>query len=311
MQENYNFITHGDVSLYVRRISPTTPSKNALLLFNSRSLCVESSMGIPMGSMSYGDYMASKGVETFLIDIRGYGLSSPIQEQLVETIDQLNDPMSIEKYYEDLKASVLYVRDILGADSNITVMGFSYLGTIVVLFANLFPDLVDNVISLNPNWPREKTDPKATVNFFLKNNIVEPFIKTSLTAIQQRFLNAQLPNQDFREPVWSDEACEALKKYHRTFDMTTETWKLHKHIPWTDHLTIAGNMSNITANVFFISSQYDVENPFFLVDRFYQRVQNQGKKYIRILPNATHLCIWETARHTLYQWTEEFINDHP
>ena len=307
MPENYSFIQNGDVSLYVRRIRPLTPSKKAILLFNSRSLCVESSMGIPMGSISYGDFTASKGIETFLIDLRGYGLSSSIQEQVFDTQEEIFNPMTIEKYYQDIRSSILYVKNLLGNDTNITIMGFSFLATIVVSFSHLYPNLVDNVVSLNPNWLREKGDPISKVNFFLKENPDEPFIKTSIAAIQKRFLTAQPIKKDFREPLWAEEAGNALKKYHKTFDNDDETWKLHKNIPWADHLTSLGHMSEIRANILFITAEYDIENPFFLVDRFYNKVNNNGNKYIKILPEATHLCIWEKSRHNLYNWTTEFI----
>jgi pimeloyl-ACP methyl ester carboxylesterase len=263
-------------------------------------------MGISMGTISYGDYLASKGIETFLVDLRGYGLSSSIQEQLCEDISQITRSMSLEDYYTDLKSSVDYVKSVLGEDTEVTLVGFSYLATLAVTFSHLYPDAVKNVVSLNPNWLPDPQDPSRGFNFFLKNNPQEPFIRVSVDSIQERFLTAQLPGKDFREPTWADEAAEALETYHKTFDKETKTWKLCKRIVWLDHLLSLGGMKDTKANILIITAQYDSENPYYIVNRFFNRL-GITNKYLKILPNATHLCIWEKSRHTLYDWTAEFI----
>jgi alpha-beta hydrolase superfamily lysophospholipase len=72
------------------------------------------------------------------------------------------------------------------------------------------------------------------------------------------------------------------------------------------HLISLGGMKDIKANILLISSQYDSENPYHIVNRFFSRIGIKNK-YLKVLPNATHLCIWEKARHTMYDWTAEFI----
>jgi alpha-beta hydrolase superfamily lysophospholipase len=264
-------------------------------------------MGISMSSISYGDYLASKGIEVFLVDLRGYGQSTIIQEQLASTKAQVTDPMSLQKYYDDLLSSVTYVKQTMGADTEVTLMGFSFLGTLVVTFAHLYPDAVKNVISLNPTWLREEQDPtNDSFNFTTNVDNNAPYVEVNMANIKHRLEVAQPEGKNFIDQTWFDQANTALAMHHKTFDSSTQSWKIHKKISWIKHLTSLNSMKNVKANVLFITAQYDTENPFYLVRRMFNRLGIHNK-YLRILPNATHLCIWETARHTLYEWTAEFI----
>jgi len=307
MPENYNFINGHGVQLYVRHIPSPKPTNKAVLLFNSRSLCVESSMGIPMSSVSYGDYLADKGIEVFMVDLRGYGQSTIIQEQIAETKEQVNDPMTLQKYYDDLLSSVNYVKQVLGQDTEVTLVGFSFLGTLVVTFAHLYPDAVANVISLNPTWLKDDQDPKLNAFDFTTNvNDNAPYVEVNMDSIEHRLEVAQPDGKNFIEELWFNQASNALATYHKTFNPDTKAWRIHKNITWIKHLQSLNTMNKIKANVLFITAQYDTENPFYLVRRMYAKLGIHNK-YLKVLPNATHLCIWETARHTLYEWTAEFI----
>jgi pimeloyl-ACP methyl ester carboxylesterase len=129
-----------------------------------------------------------------------------------------------------------------------------------------------------------------------------------MQSIENRLTTAQPPGRNFIEPLWFDQAAEALARDHKTFDPSTGTWRIVKWDPsiWRQHLVDKRSLKNLRADVLFIHSQYDVENPYFIVKRFFDAVKTE-RKYIKVLPNATHLCIWETARQQLYDWTAEFI----
>lgn len=305
MPENYNFIDNNGVQLYVRHIPAVEPSGRAVVLMNSRSLCVESSMGIPMGSLSYGEYMASHGTDAFLVDMRGFGMSDPIQEQIVERNNQVTNPMTVEKYYSDINAAADYVKATLGPDTEVSIVGFSFLATLVITFGHLYPNVFKNIVSLNPTWTTLSTDPPRGFEFTINDPTV-PYTEVSLDKINQRLTEAQPPGQDFKEPVWYEEAADRLSRYHSTFDHATGRWRLHKPLDWKRHLNSVGNMSNMKANLLIITSQYDIENPLWLVQRIFDRIDISNKT-LKILPDATHLCIWERSRQTLYKWTQEFI----
>ena len=305
MPENYNLIDNNGVKLYIRHIPSAKPSKKAIILMNSRSLCVESSMGIPMGSRSFGEYMADSGIHAFLLDMRGYGLSDPVEEQLVESTADLTKPLSINDYYSDVIAARNYIVDTLGPDTEVSILGFSFLGTLVITCAHLYPDAFKNVISLNPNWINLPVDPPRGVKFWQDNPDV-PYNETSIEKINNRLHSSQPTGKDFTETTWAEEAAAKLSACHRTFNHETGTWRYPKDLEWNNHLANVGTMKNVKANLLFITAQYDTENPYFIVKRLFDTVGVRNK-YLKVLPNSTHLCIWEKSRQTLYKWTAEFI----
>lgn len=312
MHENFDYIVNSGKRMYVRHIPAARNTNNAVILFNSRSLCVESTMGVSMGTISYGDKLAGDGIDTFLVDMRGYGASTLLEEQTVEHIALVKNPYTKDDIYSDLMNSVLYVKNKLGSDVKITLVGFSYLGSLAAMFATLNPGLVDNIVAINPKWVRLPTDPKSNVNFLEALDYTIPYSKVTMDLIKTRFDAAQ-PNENyvkrnFQEEQWYDAARGTLSKYYTTFDEVTQSWKIPKPfatVPLNNYFRLF-DFNKLIANVLIISAQYDTENPIFMTSRFYGKLPMRTTFY-KVLPNATHLCIWEKARHQLYDWTSEFI----
>lgn len=308
MPEKFNFITTFNGSkLYVRRIPSPMPSKKVCIMFSSRSLCVESTMGIPMGSISYGDYIAQTGVETFLVDLRGYGMSSPIQEQLVETMEELTNPVTRQSFGSDVLSSVRYVRRLLGNDVEITLIGFSLLAPIIMTLSGKYPGEIQKIIMINPKGPATENESYKSFTEFLDYDDVKPYAIIDLNSIQSRLKSAQPPGEDFREPLWFEQAAEKLTEYHKSFNPDNKSWKVFKKIHQVKGNAPVGKVKT-DADVLMISSQYDTENPLPIVERLRDMLEAKSST-LKILPDSTHLCIWEKARMTLYKWSADFIHE--
>ena len=307
------FILNGDYELYVRHIPSVRPTRKAIIFFNSRSLCVESSMGISMATVSYADYLAESGVETFLVDMRGYGLSTSISEQVAESVQSIANPISIRDSFSDLVAAVNYVKDQLGPDVEITLNCFSQLGNLALYFDELYPGLVKKMFIFSSGaYKVLPTGPPLRKVTFVKHTDPDiPYDIVSIDSIQERFATAQPPGHDFREPLWAEQALANLKQYHRSFDHDTGTWKIQKITrAWFDSLLQP--MFNIryqiqtSADILFVNSEFDSEYPEWRARRLYNAIAANNKEF-RTLPNATHLSIWEKSRETLYKWTADFV----
>lgn len=306
MQENFNIIKNGLVSLYVRHVPSKTKSNKAVILMNSRSLCVESSMGISMGTISYADYLAEHGIHAFLLDMRGFGMSSVVQEQIKTDVNEITKPVLPEDYYSDLMCCVQYIRSkIRGVE--ISVVGFSFAGALCVSFANKFPRVFKNLILLNTNWKRFKDDVFAyrilnddDVNSNSPNAII------TMDKINDRLVSAQPAGKNFIEPLWYEEVSRELMRCHQSYDQESNSWKIAKFLLTDDFFQEIGLLSNIKENVLLLSSQYDAENPIYVSNRLYKDLYC-AKPYLRTIPNATHLCIWEKQRHYVYESTVELV----
>jgi len=300
MLENSNLVNNNGVKLYIRHIPSLKKTKNAVILLNSKSLCVESSMGVRLGSISYGEYLASKGIDAFLIDLRGYGLSDNVPEFF-----NGNGCTTIEDYFNDIKFCSEYIKNLLGTDTQISIVGFSFLGPISLIVSHRYPGIFKNIILLNPNWERRDYDPPAGVDFIDKSDN-KNYSTVNLYKIKNRSDSAQPNGKEFRETQWFEEVSKSIETFSRTYDAETKSWKIFNPPGLAKEIQKIKGMSNSTSNVLLLNAQYDIENPYFMVKRLFDdlRVKN---KYIKVLPNATHLCIWEKSRHSFYNITSEFI----
>jgi alpha-beta hydrolase superfamily lysophospholipase len=263
-------------------------------------------MGISMGSISFGEYLATRGIDVFLVDLRGYGKSSPIAEQLHLTADEVTNPIKLKDFYSDIFASTRYVKSILGNDITLSALGFSIMASILVTFSHICPGELQRVIGLNPTWLPDPSDTPS--DYFFEADTTTPYIDVSLDLLKRRFEIAQPHGVDYREPLWFSEATSALTTYHQTFNKDTQSWKIYKMLYWHEFFRSIKDMPDITAHILLVSSQYDAENPLPIVQRLFNTLSTTNK-ILKILPDATHLCIWEKARHTLYKWTADFILD--
>ena len=279
MPENYNIInnvvTNGATAvsftkLYIRHVPSKVKSNKAIILLNSRSLCVESSMGISMGTISFADYLAKNGIHAFLLDMRGFGLSSPVEEQLKTDYSQIKNQLTVEDYYSDISCAVKHIKSVI-EEPKISIFGFSYAGKLVIGYSNIYPGTFENIVLLNSAWTTyEDDDTGYAIVSTADEQSSSPHVVISMDKIQNRLLNAQPKNKNFIEPLGYEEAQRELMNYHKTYDKNTNTWRVAKVKMGNDFYTKAGVLKNVTNRVLLLSSQYDIENPYYISSRLYK-----------------------------------------
>lgn len=315
MQENYNIITNAVfeqhnatsmVKLYIRHVPSKTKSNKAIILLNSRSLCVESSMGISMGTISFADYLADNGIHAFLLDMRGFGMSSVVEEQTKDSYDDIKHKLLVEDYYSDITRAVGHIQQMLNKPE-ISILGFSFAATLVVGYCNANPDVFKNIVLLNAAWKRFKDDSfDYTIVTEEELNSPIPFVDITMDKIQERLITAQPEGKNFIEPLWYSEALKELIRCHKTYNKETNTWKIAKFRFSDEFFDNIGILKNINQRVLLLTSQYDKENPYYVSNRLFKDL-HYAKPYIKTIPNATHLCIWEKQRHFVYESTVELL----
>jgi hypothetical protein len=124
--------------------------------------------------------------------------------------------------------------------------------------------------------------------------------------INDRLVGAQPAGKNFIEPLWYEESSRELMRCHQSYDHESNSWKIAKFLLTDEFFQEIGLLSNIKENVLLLSSQYDAENPIYVSNRLYKDLYC-AKSYLRTIPNATHLCIWEKQRHYVYESTVELI----
>jgi pimeloyl-ACP methyl ester carboxylesterase len=251
-------------------------------------------MGISMGTISFADYLAENNIHVFLLDMRGYGMSSVVENQTITT----------ELFYSDITATIEHIKQKI-PKSEISIFGFSLAGALCVGYATKNPDTFKNIIVLNTQWKRFKNHEPNTYGILDGVDATQPYWNISLDKIKNRLEIAQLDNKNFIEPLWYKEASDALKKYHTTYDDSTNSWKIPNYMLDQKFFEDIGEM-RYNSRTLVLSSQYDNEMPYFVSSRLHKEIRN-NKKYLLTVPNATHLCIWEKQREYVYNKTAELV----
>lgn len=304
MLEKYNLIKNGNTLLYVRHVPSKNKSKKCIILLNSRSLCVESTMGISMGTVSFADYLARNNIHVFLLDMRGYGMSSVVEEQTNNSYDNIQSKVTTELYYSDIDATVEHIKQKI-PKSEISIFGFSLAGALCVGYATKNPNKLKNIIVLNTQWKRFKDIEPNTYGILNGFDMSKPHYDITMDKIQNRLEIAQPDNKNFIEPLWYEEAFNALKTYHTTYDETTNSWKIANYVLGENFFKTTGEIQ-YNSRTLILTAQYDNENPYFVSSGLHRDIRN-NKKYLLTVPNATHLCIWEKQRDYVYNKTAELV----
>ena len=300
----YSFFNSGEYSLYVRHIPSSKPTTKAAIFFPGESISVEGSSGIRLGSISYGEYLAKSGIEVFLIDTRGSGLSTPVPEQIFETSEEILKPTTVADFFDDIHASINYVKSQLGNNTEIHLVTYSLIGYFVMPFITLYPDAVTSIVTLNSGLPAA-----GKQNHFVDPTPGKPYKWASVETQRSRIMDAPPSGCNFLEDDDYNEIFDNLRKFQGTYNSELDAWKVPKK-DWKIFMEPVKDIHTkykfrSDARILFLASQYDTEVPWVNTKKLYD--STLAVKDFIVVPDCTHLCRWERARHLLYQWTTEFI----
>ena len=147
------------IELFVRNKRPRDPAarspEKTLLYVHGTSQAAEATFDLALEGYSWMDYIAARGWDVFLVDLRGYGRSSRPPEMRVPA--DSNPPIvTTDVALRDFGAAVEFIRGRRGVQ-RIAIMGWSW-GTVTVgAYAARNPDKVSGLVQYAPSWLRERT----------------------------------------------------------------------------------------------------------------------------------------------------------
>jgi pimeloyl-ACP methyl ester carboxylesterase len=149
-------IPSGDagVSLFLRnkRRADLTrfSAERTLLIVHGGSQAVEVTFDLRLDGLSWADYIAARGWDVWLLDIRGFGRSTwPPEMDL--PIDEAPPVATTADAWRDYEAAVQFVLGHRGL-TRLNALGWSW-GTIIVGgWASRNPDRIDRLVLFGPAW---------------------------------------------------------------------------------------------------------------------------------------------------------------
>jgi pimeloyl-ACP methyl ester carboxylesterase len=153
-------IPSGDagIELFVRNKRPADvsrlPPERILLYVHGTTQAAEATFDLALDGMSWMDYIAERGWDVYLVDLRGYGRSTRPPE-MREPPDAHPPICTTEVALKDFGAAAAFVRRRRNVP-RISIMGWSWGTVIVGAYAARRPGEVAKLVQFAPVWLRDK-----------------------------------------------------------------------------------------------------------------------------------------------------------
>ena len=145
------------VSLYVREKHPAdmtrfTPERTVLFVHGA-TYPAETAFDLALDGFSWMDFIARRGFDVFLVDVRGYGRSS--RPAAMDAPSEANPPFATTaEARADVMAAIAYIRARRGVE-RLCLIGWSWGCATMGSFAALHPELVERLVLYAPGWVRD------------------------------------------------------------------------------------------------------------------------------------------------------------
>ena len=145
------------VSLYLREKHPSdmtrfTPERTVLFVHGA-TYPAETAFDLALDGFSWMDFIARRGFDVFLLDVRGYGRST--RPAAMNAPAEVNPPFaSTEDARADVAAVAAYIRRHRGID-RLCLIGWSWGCATMGSFAAAYPTTVERLVLFAPGWVRD------------------------------------------------------------------------------------------------------------------------------------------------------------
>jgi pimeloyl-ACP methyl ester carboxylesterase len=127
-------------------------SERTLLFVHGSTYPAETAFDLPLGGMSWMEYIAERGYDVYLLDVRGYGKSTRPKE--MNDTPQANGP--IVRTDTAVKDATSVVDLILKRRkmARLNLLGWSWGTTIMATYTTQHPEKVERLVLYAPQWLR-------------------------------------------------------------------------------------------------------------------------------------------------------------
>jgi pimeloyl-ACP methyl ester carboxylesterase len=299
------------VQLYVRNKRPatmTTFTPDRVLLFvHGVTYPAETTFDLKVDGTSWMDFIAERGFDVWMMDVRGYGRSTRPPE--MDRPPRASAPVvNTEAALADFGAVVDHILKLRGIP-RITVMGWSWGTVIAGAYASRTADKVERVVLFAPLWVRSipgglRFDGSA-------------YRMVTMDAARQRWL-AGVPadkQKDLIPPgvfeAWWSANMEAdpVGAKQTPPVVRAPNGALADGMRYWEADTRYYDPSAIRAPTLLIVGEWDADTPPSMAQALLTRLANSTRKRLVIVGEATHTMLLEKNRMQLFREVQTFLEE--
>ena len=301
------------IQLYVRNKHPQGVSTFApdkiLLYVHGATYPSETAFDLKLGGRSWMDYIAERGYDVYLVDLRGYGKSTRPPEMSKPAAD--NEPIvRTTTAVKDVGAAVDFILKRRGV-AKINLMGWSWGTSIMGWYTAQNNDKVEKLVLYAPQWIRQGAALTDT------GGKLGAYRSVSKDAARARWLTGvpEAKKADLIPAGWYEAWADA------TFATDAEGAKQNPPVLRAPNGVVqdgrefwgAGKAlydpAGIRVPTFLAHAEWDADLPSYMLYAYFEKLANAPyKRYVQI-GEGTHTVIMEKNRMQLFEAVQHFLDE--
>jgi len=308
-------IPSGDpgISLYVRNKHPEGMSRvrgdRIVLYVHGATYPAETAFDLQLGGLSWMDYIATRGYDVYLVDVRGYGKSTRPPEMDRPAAE--HEPIvRTQTAVKDVGTAVEFIRKRRGVDK-VVLLGWSWGTTIMGMYTSQNNEKVHKLVLYAPGWLRQSaslTDSGGKLPAY--RTVTREAAKARwLTGVPEEKKATLIPAGWFdtwadatfaTDPVGAKQNPPVLRAPNGVVADGRDYWSAGK--PLYDP-------GQIRVPTFLAHAEWDQDTPNYMLYAYFEKLTGAPyKRYVQI-GEGTHTVIMEKNRVQLFQAVQQFLDE--
>ncbi|BAT58138.1 lysophospholipase L2 [Variibacter gotjawalensis] len=303
--------TDAGIELYVRNKRPadmtTFRPERTIVFVHGATYPAHTAFDLPLGGMSWMDYIASRGYDVYLLDIRGYGKSTRPKEMDEEATK--NPPIARgDTAVKDIGSVVDFVlkrRNI----QRTNLLGWSWGTTLMATYASQNQAKVERLALFAPAWIRTTPSlvqagagPTPAYRTVRKDQALDRW----MTGVPEDKKADLIPAGWFDQ--WATATWATDPKGGGT-TLRAPNGVVQDGLEFTGAGKAYFDPSKITAPTLLILAEWDRDTPPYMAQTLFPLLTNSPGKRLVMLAEGTHTIIMEKNRLKLFEAVQAFFDE--
>jgi pimeloyl-ACP methyl ester carboxylesterase len=298
------------IKLYLRNKRPEEMkqfrSEKTLLYVHGATQPSEATFDLQLEGLSWMDYIARRGWDVYLVDVRGYGGSTRPPEMGQPAAS--NPPIATtDVAVRDVSSAIDFILRRRGVPK-LSILGWSWGTVIMGAYAARHPEKVDRLVLYAPTWVRTSPAPQAT------SRPLGAYVESPMAASRNRMQagapedrkNDLMPDSWFEawsmaalatDPLGAKQQPPVLRSPAGVFQDSRDYWDAGKAYY---------DPARIKAPTLVVVAEWDYRVQE--AQALFQKLPNGSDKRLVQIGEGTHLIMLEKNRMHLFQEVQFFLD---
>jgi pimeloyl-ACP methyl ester carboxylesterase len=302
------------ISIFVRNKRPASLAafrpERTVLYVHGATYPASTSFDLPLDGFSWMDYLAARGYDAWLLDVRGYGRSSRPPE-MAEPPDKHPPIVRSDTAVRDIGAVVAFILERRGI-RRLNLIGWSWGTTTMATYTTQNPDKVARLVLYAPGWIRRTASlvpvGPGPLGAWRATSRAQALARW-LTGVPDDKRATLIPPGWFDQwaaAAWADDPVGAqqdppvIRAPNGVLADSAAYWSSNK--PYYDP-------AKITVPTLLVGAEWDADLPPYMAQTLFPLLVNSpGKRYV-LLAEGTHTMLMEKNRLELFRTVQAFLDE--